>query len=372
MKHIPVNEPLLDGNEKLYLNKCIDSGWISSEGPFVQEFEQKFAERNGCKYGVAVTNGTAALQCALLSLDLKDGDEVIVPTFTIISCVSAILNAGARPVLVDCDPITFNSTPELIKNAINEHTKAIILVHIYGLPVDADPIIEVSKSKGIKIIEDVAEVIGLDYKNRPCGSLGDISTYSFYPNKHITTGEGGMLLTDDRILAEKFRSLRNLYFQKKKRFVHENIGWNFRMTNLQAAIGLAQLERLDFFIKRKRQIGKLYNEILKDCDALHLPLAKTNYAENIFWVYGVVLCDHVLDNAESIMKKLADENIGTRPFFYPMHLQPVFIKMGLFANECHPHSERLAEKGFYLPSGLAISDENIRYVANKVKTILKK
>jgi perosamine synthetase len=210
MKSIPVNVPKFDGNEAKYLVQAIESGWISSEGPFVNQFEQQFAKRHGRKHAIAVSSGTAALQCSVDALDLSPGDEVIIPSFTIISCVIPVIESGATPVLVDCDPETFNSAPEQIISAITPKTKAIMLVHIYGLPVDADPILEIARERGIKIIEDAAEAIGLEYKNRACGSLGDVSTFSFYPNKHITTGEGGMVLTDDDQIAERCQGARNL------------------------------------------------------------------------------------------------------------------------------------------------------------------
>ena len=241
MKSIPVNIPKFDGNEAKYLSEAIESGWISSEGPFVKKFEQQFAERHGRKHAIAVSSGTAALQCAVNALDLSPDDEVIIPSFTIISCVTPVIECGATPVLVDCDPKTFNSSPEQIIAAITSKTRAIMLVHIYGLPVDVDPVIVIARERGIRIIEDAAEAIGLDYKNKPCGSLGDISTFSFYPNKHVTTGEGGMILTDDDRIAELCNELRNLCLKESRRFYNDRIGWNFRMTNIQAAIGLAQL-----------------------------------------------------------------------------------------------------------------------------------
>jgi perosamine synthetase len=260
---IPVNEPLLDGNEKKYLNECIDTGWISSEGPFVQKFEAGVAAAAGRRYGIAVCNGTVALEAAVAALELQPGDEVIMPAFTIISCAAAIVRRGCVPVLVDSDPLTWNMDVEKLKAKIeneieikkNKKLRAIMVVHIYGLPVDMDPVIEIAGNYGLKIIEDAAEMHGQTYMGKPCGSFGDISTFSFYPNKHITTGEGGMLLTDDERLAERCRSLRNLCFQPERRFVHEELGYNFRMTNLQAALGLAQLERLDEFVKRKRPMG---------------------------------------------------------------------------------------------------------------------
>lgn len=370
MSPIPVNIPVLEGNEAKYLLQAVQTGWISSEGPFVKEFESKFAHRHGRKHGIAVCNGTAALQVAIDALDLKPEDEVIVPTFTIIACVNAVIRAGAKPVLVDCDSETFNSTPDQIESAITDKTKAIMLVHIYGLPVDSDPILQMAKKRGIKVIEDAAEVIGLDYKDRPCGSLGDLSTFSFYPNKHITTGEGGMVLTDDDELANQCRSLRDHCFQAKKRFYHERIGWNYRMTNLQAAIGLAQLERLDEFVVMKRSMGQSYTRLLSQCPNLQLPIAQTTYAQNIYWVYGVVLKDECPFDAQSVMAKLGEYRIGTRPFFYPMHKQPIYNEMGYFKNDFHPNAERLAERGFYVPGGLALSEEEITTVSEKLIEIV--
>lgn len=363
-KFIPVNEPLLNGNEKKYLLKCITSKWISSEGPFVKEFEKKFSKKMGRKYGIAVTNGTAAIDASIEALGIKKGDEIIVPTFTIISCILQIVKNGAKPVLVDCDPLTWNMNVEQIENKITKYTKAIMAVHIYGLPVNLSPILKICKKYKIKLIEDAAELIGQTYKNKPCGSFGNISTVSFYPNKHITTGEGGMILTNDRVLANKCSQFRNLCFQPKKRFVHKNLGWNLRMTNFQAAIGLAQLERLDKFIKKKREIGKLYNKLLSHQSSFQLPLDKTDYAKNIYWVYGIVIKKGGKVDARKVINLLSKYGIGCRPFFYPMHKQPILIKNGLFKNEKYPVSEKISKYGFYLPSGLALKNDQIKYICD--------
>ncbi|WP_026650990.1 DegT/DnrJ/EryC1/StrS family aminotransferase [Butyrivibrio proteoclasticus] len=369
MAFIPVNEPLLNGNEKKYLCECIDTGWISSEGPFVREFEEKMAARVSRKHGIAVTNGTAALEIAVRALKLKEGDEVIMPTFTIISCAYAVTQVGAIPVLVDSDDKTFNMKVEDIEAKITPKTKAIMVVHIYGLPVDMDPVLEIARKHNLRIIEDAAEMHGQTYKGRPCGSFGDISIFSFYPNKHVTTGEGGMVVTDDDELAEKCRSLRNLCFQRSARYVHEELSGNYRFTNLQAAVGLAQLERLDEFVIKKRQIGKRYTEGLRDISDISLPLARTDYADNIYWVYGIVISDDVpMDNKE-LQKKLAENEIGSRTFFWCMHEQPVYQEMGLFKEETYPNAERLARKGLYLPSGLAITDEQLETVIGVVRKI---
>ena len=368
---IPVNEPLLDGNEKKYLAECIDTGWISSEGPFVERFEKNFASRIGRKHGIAVTNGTAALDAAIEAIEIKSGDEVILPAFTIISCVLQIVRSGAKPVLIDSDPVTWNMDVNQIESKITKKTKAIMVVHIYGLPVDMDPVIEICKKYGLKLIEDTAEQIGQSYKGKPCGSFGDISTMSFYPNKHITTGEGGMIFTDDDNLAEKCRKLRNMYFQEDKRFVHEKLGWNLRMTNIQASLGVAQLERLDDFVLKKRWIGHKYNELLKELDGIQLPLPKTNYSENIYWVYGVVLDDTIKFSASEAIKLLTKHNVGSRPFFFPIHQQPVLKKLGFFLDEKYPVAEKLYQRGFYIPSGLALNEKQLEEVASILKSIIK-
>jgi len=367
---IPVNQPLLDGNEKKYLLECIDTGWISSEGPFVERFEQAFARRVGRRHAVAVANGTAALDIAVEALAIGPGDEVILPTFTIISCIHQIVRAGATPVLVDSDPLSWNMDVEQVAAKITPRTKAIMAVHIYGLPVDMDPLLALADRHGLKLIEDASQMLGQTYKDRPCGSFGDISTFSFYPNKHITTGEGGMMATDDEELAERARSLRNLCFQPGKRFVHEHLGWNYRMTNLQAALGLAQLERLDEFVARKRFVGRRYRELLKDVPGLQLPLTETEFAENIYWVFGLVLDRTLAIDAASAMKRLSLNGVATRPFFWPMHRQPVLLNKGWFEQENYPVAENLAEQGFYLPSGLALSEGQMEQVADRVIRIL--
>lgn len=368
---IPVNEPLLNGNEEKYLIECIRTGWISSEGPFIKQFEEQFAARVGRKYGVAVSNGSVALDAAVVALGIGNGDEVIVPTFTIISCAAAIVRAGATPVVVDCDPVTWNMDIAQVEARITSRTKAIMVVHIFGLPTDMNPLLALANKHGLKVIEDAAEMHGQVYRGKPCGSFGDISTFSFYPNKHITTGEGGMIVTDDLVLAERCRSLRNLCFKPERRFVHDELGWNLRMTNLQAALGVAQLERLDEFVGIKRRMGARYTELLAGTSGIQLPLAHADYAENIYWVYAMVLGDDVPFDAKEAMARLGKLGIGTRPFFWPMHEQPVFKKMGLFAGETHPVAERIAQRGFYIPSGMALTDAQMEQSATAVKEILR-
>lgn len=371
MDFIPVNEPLLNGNEKKYLCECIDTGWISSEGPFVREFEEKISLTAGRKYGIAVSNGTAALEVALQALEIGPGDEVIMPTFTIISCAMAVTKLGAIPVLVDSKMDTWNMNVDDIESKITKKTKAILIVHLYGLPVEVDKVLKIAQRYNLKIIEDAAEMHGQTYNGKPCGSFGDISTFSFYPNKHITTGEGGMVVTDDGYLAERCRLVRNLCFRQDRRYVHDELSDNYRFTNLQAAVGLAQLERLQEFVAKKREMGKYYTENLSDIKGLKLPIAHTEYADNIYWVYGIVFEKDVQISNQEMQKLLAEEGIGSRTFFWCMHEQPVYVNNGFFIDEKYPTSEYLARKGFYIPSGLALTKEQMKIVVSKVNKIMK-
>ena len=372
MDFIPVNQPLLDGNEKKYLCECIDTGWISSEGPFVRQFEEKMSMTVNRKYGIAVSNGTAALEIAVRALGIKEGDEVIMPALTIISCAMSVLKVGAVPVLVDSDLDTWNMSVGEIEKKITSRTRAIMIVHLYGLPAEVDGILALAQKYDLKVIEDAAEMHGQTYQGKPCGSFGNVSTFSFYPNKHITTGEGGMLVTDDKDFAERCRMLRNLCFRKDVRYVHDEIGGNYRFTNLQAAVGLAQLERLDEFVRRKREMGKYYTDALKDIEGLVLPIERTGYAENIYWVYGIVMDRDIQSDNRRMQELLAQEGVGARTFFWCMHEQPVLRKMGLFVNETYPNAEYLARKGLYIPSGLAITKEQMDTVVCKVKKIVQK
>jgi perosamine synthetase len=365
---IPVNTPLLSGNEKKYITECIDTGWISSEGEFIKQFEAKFSAYIGMKHGIAVSNGSAALDVAVEAFRFEKGDEVIMPTFTIISPALSLVRAGVVPVLVDSDPDNWNIDVAKIEEKITKKTKAILVVHIYGLPVDMDPVLELCKKYSLKLIEDAAEMHGQTYKGKMCGTFGDVSIFSFYPNKHITTGEGGMILTNDDVLAERCKKLKNLAFEPNgRRFIHYELGWNYRMTNMQAALGLAQLEKIDYHLEKKRKIGKAYRDGLLGLKGFQLPTPSVSYAENIYWVFALVARDEQLCN--ETVRKLADAGIGTRPFFWCMHEQPVFQQMGLFKGETYPHAERIARNGFYLPSGLGLQEHEIQVVIDTFKTI---
>lgn len=368
---IPVNTPLLDGNEARYLAECIESGWISSEGPFVARFEEMFAARVGRRHGIAVTNGSAALEISLAALGIGPGDEVILPTLTIISCAAAVIRVGATPVVVDVDPATWTMDIDQVEASIGPRTRAIMPVHLYGLPVDMRRLIPLAERHGLVIVEDAAQAHGLCIDGRPCGSFGALATFSFYPNKLVTTGEGGLVATDDDRLAQRLRSLRNLGFGTgAHRFVHERLGWNLRMTNLQAAVGLAQVERLDDHVALKRRIGALYQRLLEGTPGLRTPVHEAYGARNLYWVYGVALEPEVPFDAAEAMARLARLGIGCRPFFWPMHEQPCLHERGLFEGIRLPVSETLARRGFYLPSGLALNEEEIERSAAALRKVM--
>lgn len=375
---IPVNEPFLGERELEYMAECVRTGWVSSAGRFIGEFEQRWAEYCGRKHGIAVCNGTAALQVAVAALGLEPSDEVIMPTFTIISCALAVIYAGGVLVLVDSDPRTWTMNVNQVADKITPRTKAIMAVHIYGHPVDMDPIIGLADRYGLAVIEDAAEAHGAEYLSgrhgvhptwQRCGSFGTLSIFSFYANKLITTGEGGMVLTDDWQLAEKARSLRNLCFQTHRRFYHEKLGYNFRMTNLQAALGLAQLERMDEIVARKRWMGQEYTRRLAGLDGLQLPVEEP-WARSVYWMYGVVLSEEMGMDAGQLAQKLKEHGVDTRPFFLGMHEQPVFHRQGLFLGERFSVAERLARQGLYLPSGLALTEAQLVQVCDAVHEVL--
>jgi perosamine synthetase len=369
---IPVNEPLIFEKEAEYVKEAVKSGWVSSEGRFIQDFEKQFASYVGRSEGISVNNGTNALILAVRALNLPGGSEVILPSFTIISCALACIYNGLVPVFVDSEEETWNINISKIEEKITHKTKAIMPVHIYGHPVDMNAILAIAQRYHLLVIEDFAEAIGSEYKGKKCGGFGDISCVSFYANKVITTGEGGMCLTDNKDLAEKLRRLKNLAFVPGKRFVHYELGFNFRLTNVQAAIGLAQLERVEEHVKKKVWIGRTYNELLKPLQEkglLRLPVEK-EWAKNTYWMYAVVLNENTGLNAKTVMEKLLDFGIQTRPFFYPLHKQPVLEKFYWFKKETLPISENLYKYGFYLPSGLTITKQEIDQVVHCIRSVL--
>lgn len=373
---IPVNAPLLDGNEKRYLAECIDSGWISSEGPFVARFEQAFAGFLGRAHGVAVCNGTAALEAGLYALGVGEGDEVIMPSFTIISCATAALRLGATPVLVDIDPATWCMDVAQVAAKLTPRTKVVMPVHIYGHPVDLDPLLELRARHGFKILEDAAEVQGAAYLSRrggerwlKCGAIGDAAATSFYANKIITTGEGGMVLADDPAVAERARAYRNLCFRPEKRFLHTELGYNFRMTNLQAAVGLAQVERIDEFVAIKVRVAEYYRRGLAAVPGLRFMTVQP-WAKSVYWMYAVELDPALGLDATVVMERLRARGVATRPFFLGLHEQPVLRARGLFAGERYPCTEHAARFGFYLPSGMNLDEATVARVVAALRESL--
>jgi len=375
---IPVSEPVVGTRELELVSDCLRSGWISSAGKYIEQFEHEFAAYCGRRFGIAVCNGTAALQAAVTALNIGPGDEVIVPTFTIVSCAQTVIAADATPVWVDCDPETWTMDVRAVASRITPRTRAIMPVHIYGHPADMDPLLALARQRGLAIIEDAAEAHGAEYLTnrgmphaawRRCGSFGEVSCFSFYANKLITTGEGGMVLTDDEHLAERLRSIRNLCFQPGRRFVHESLGDNLRLTNMQAALGVAQLERMDQIVARKREMAQRYTESLQGIRALRLPVQR-DWARSVYWMYGVVVDEHTGMTGPDLAAMLHQRGVETRPFFLGMHEQPVMRKLGLAEPNGHPVATLLARQGLYLPSGVGLTDEALSRVCIAVKEVL--
>jgi perosamine synthetase len=360
---IPVCETRLDGNERAYLLRCLDTNWISSAGPFVKEFEAAFSAAVGCAHGVACANGTVALHLALTALGIGPGDEVIVPAFTMIATANAVTYTGATPVLADSEDRTWNVDPERVAACITPRTKAIVVVHTYGHPADMDAILELARAHSLRVVEDAAEAHGATYKGRPVGSLGDVATFSFYGNKIVTTGEGGMVTTNDAALAGVLRRLRDHAFSDERHFWHSYLGFNYRMTNLQAAIGLAQTERLERLVEIRRRNRRLYDALLENVGGLVLP-PEAEDVSSVFWMYGLLVEDAFGCSRDALRTRLADAGIETRTFFVPMHLQPIYYRR--FEGRRFPVAEMLCRKGLYLPSGPGLTPADIETVAQEI------
>ena len=366
----PVSIPHITKRDILSVNQSLKKGWISSDGPEVKKFEEKFSKYVDRKYSIAVSSGTAALEIAVKALGIKKNDEVLVPNFTIISNALAVIKQKAKPVLLDCNLENWNIKIEDIEKKITKKTKAIIITHIYSFPNDMDKILKICRRKKILVIEDAAEVIGLNYKNKKCGSFGDISTFSFYANKQITTGEGGMISVNKLDLFNKCKSLRNLCFGKINRFNHNDIGWNYRMTNLQAALGLSQINNINQIVKKKMLIGRRYYKNLSNNKNLQILPPTNSYSKNIYWVVGIVIKSKKM-KARLLSKKLIKFGIMTRPFFWPMHEQEIFKKMKLFKKNNFKNSTYLSRYGLYLPSYFSLNNGQIDHISMIVNKILK-
>jgi perosamine synthetase len=371
-KFIPVNKPLITKEDANKVYSVLKDGWVSSEGSNVKQFEKNFSNFIGHKYSVAVSSGTAALEIAVKSLNLKKDDEVIIPNFTIISNALAVIKSNLKIKLIDCELKNWNMDFKKVIAAITSNTKAIIVTHIYNFPFRIDLLRKICKKKKIFIIEDAAEVLGQKIFKKNCGSFGDIGTFSFYANKQITTGEGGMITTNNRLFYEKMLSLRNLSFGKKDRFNHDEVAWNYRITNIQATLGISQLKRINKIVKTRHAIGLQFYNKLKNNKNLFIPEPKKKYAKNIYWVIALLITmkkDNL--DAKKVMYKLNKLGIGTRPFFWPMHKQKILKNLKLDNSKQFKNSEYISKYGFYLPSSLSLKKSEIDYICRKINLILK-
>lgn len=364
---IPVCEPVMGKEELKNVVECLKSNWISSKGKFIDEFEEKFSSYVGTRYGVTTTSGTTAIHLGLASLNISQGDEVIIPTFTMIASAFPLIYLGAKPVLVDADKNTWNIDIKKIEEKITDKTKAIMPVHIYGCPVNMDPLIKIARDYNLYVIEDAAEAHGAEYKGRKAGSLGDIGCFSFYANKIITTGEGGMMVTNNKEIYQMAKMLKDLAFIKKRRFLHYHLGFNYRMTNIQAAVGVAQLKKIDVLAQKRIENAYLYNELLRDIEGITLP-PENSGIKNAYWMYSILIDKNKFGiGRDELAQMLRKEGIETRPFFIPMHKQPVFMKMGLFKGERYPVAEMLSEGGINLPSSSLLKKKEIEFICSTIK-----
>lgn len=368
--HIPVSTPWFDEAEAACVNDALAKGAISGfYGDYLPLFEKEFAEYCDCEFGVAVNSGTTALHLGLLALGIKAGDEVLVSTLTNMATFFAILYIGAKPVPIDIELDTLNLDPSLLERHVTDRTKAILVVHLFGHPVDMDPVLDVAKRHGLFVLEDCAEAHGATYKGRKVGGLGDAGCFSFYANKVITTGEGGMVTLHQKNYADIARNLKGLAFGDSNKFMHKDVGYNYRMTNLQAAVGHAQFQKIEQIISRKRAIAAHYSKRLASVEGLQLPVEK-GYARNVFWMYHLVLTGKNSGRRSEVMRRLAQAGIETRETFIPYNLQDVFIKQGLVLPDACPTANTVAYAGFYLPSGVELSEPELDHVATRFIEIL--
>lgn len=365
-RKIPVSAPMLNGNEKAYVNDCLDSTWISSAGKYVEKFESGFADFCGARHAISCCNGTVALHMALVALGIGPGDEVIVPTLTFVATANAVSYCGAKPVFVDAEPDTWTMNPALIEEKVTARTRGIIVVHLYGHPCDLDPIFYVARRHGLFVVEDAAEAHGAEYKNNRVGALADVGAFSFYGNKTITTGEGGMVTTNDAALATKIRLLRGQGMDPQRRYWHTMIGYNYRMTNLAAAVGLGQLEKVEWHIDRRTSVAKHYQSLLKKLPGVSWQSDQA-WAKRIYWMFSITL-DQTSLTRDDVMAQLQELGVETRPVFYPMHILPDY-REGLDKSS-YPVAERIARLGITLPTWAGLTDQDLQYVVNCLARVL--
>jgi len=362
-KFIPVAVPNFVGNEKKYVDDCMDTTWISSAGKYVTDFEKAFAEYLGTENAISCCNGTVAMHVPLLALGLKPGDEVIVPSLTYIATANCVRYCGATPVFADCLPDTWNIDPADIERKITPKTKGIIPVHLYGNPCDMDAIMDIAKKYNLFVLEDAAECHGSTYKGKVTGTFGDAATFSFFGNKIITTGEGGMVVTNNKEIADHMRILKGQGQDPNRRYWFVEVGYNYRMTNIAAAIGLAQLENIDEHIANRRKVASWYMEEFVGCEEYIAQQKVTDNAESVWWMFSILLTDKVKIGRDELMEKLKADGIETRPIFYPMHQMPVYEDI----NAKCPVSEEVASKGMNLPTHGLLTREDVKYICDTVK-----
>jgi perosamine synthetase len=369
IRRISIASPVLAGNELAYVTECIKTNWISSQGKYVRLFEDLFTKYHLDHQSLAVSNGTVALHLALVALGIGKDDEVIVPNLTFAASANAVLYTGAKPILVDIDPITWNLDVKKLESSVTQKTKAIMPVHLYGNPCNMDFIMKFAKIHNLFVIEDCAEALGSYYNGKPLGTFGDAATFSFYGNKTITTGEGGMIVFKDNKIAEKAAMLRDHGMNKTKRYWHEEVGYNYRLTNLQAAIGVAQFERLDDFVSAKRRIAKSYNEALGISKYFQLPNEEINTI-NSYWLYTCLITSNSLFNRDELINYLNSMGIETRPVFYPLHLMPPYYKFGNIDDlKC---SLDIAQRGISLPSSVNLTEIELAYICNTIHNFINR
>ena len=366
MKKISNANPVFNGNEKKYLNECIDTGWVSANGRFITEFEQSFARFCGSKYAVACSNGTVTLHLALLALGIGPGDEVIMPTLTYIATANAVSYCGATPVFVDSQSDTWNINPAEVEKKITPRTKAILPVHLYGLPCDMDAIMQLSDRYGIPVIEDAAEAHGAEWNGRKVGSIGQIGSFSFFGNKIITCGEGGMLTTNDKTLYERMKLLKAQGVDPDRRYWHTQIGYNYRMTNMQAAIGLGQLENVAWHLEQRQRVAALYKKHLTALGDYVVQQAVPTQAHHVYWMNSIIFSDKVSLDRDEVMRRMEAQQIEMRPLFYPMHIMPPHRDPNLSM----PIAERLSSRGINLPTHALLTEDDIVYITEQLRKII--
>jgi perosamine synthetase len=368
-RFIPVAAPMLVGNEKTYVMDCLDSTWISSSGKYIERFESGFAEFCGVKHALTCGNGTVALHLALLALGIGPGDEVIIPTLTYIATANAVAYCGATPVLVDSEKDTWNIDPSLIEEKITPRTKGIIVVHLYGQPADMDGIRTVADRHGLFVLEDAAEAHGAEYKGKKVGSLGDLATFSFYGNKIITTGEGGMIVTDDDKLAKTIRQLRSQGTDPERRYWFPVVGYNYRMTNIAAAIGVAQLEKVDWHVQRRLEVAEEYQNQLRRIPGVDWH-REMSWAKHVYWMFTALLDADSELGRDEVMSELLKRGVETRPVFYPMHVLPPYVQMG--SGQQFPVADDISRRAFNLPTWAGLNSEDVKYICDNLSKIVAK